>query len=202
MTPDPLLRKQPASSGAVEVFDSIIPRFGNSVFFTATDGRPNIRFNDMKKLIYIPAYWAITIWFTDKIANEEWTLEWMLNFLIDYNGVPQFVSQILGGHIAGLETKLDHNDLSGETWTAEVLIRRVSNKEVEEYKEGNVEFSDGKEPIEDLSVRYVEIEAGFAREYNTAMFDEGLSTIALNPEKPTYKEAFECRTNPRRKRFA
>ena len=187
MATDPLLRLTPPPRGRIDAFDSNIPRFGNSVFFTVTDTRPNIRFNNMIKMIYVPAYWVVTVWFKDKLNNEEWELEWMMNFLIDYNGVPQFVSQILGAHINALTTGLDSNDISGKDWTAEILIRRLTNREIDMYKEMGVEFDDDHEPVKTFDVILHEC-------------DNDEPAYPFNPEKPTYKEAYDCRHTGKRMR--
>jgi hypothetical protein len=184
MAADPLLRPNLPARGRIDVFDSNIPRFGNSVFFTVTDARPNIRFNNMVKMIYVPAFWVVTIWFNDKVNNQEWEVEWMLNFLIDYNGTPQFASQILAGVIEDVAPGLDSCDLSGKNWTAEILIRRLSNREVEMYREMGVEFDSDDSPIESFDV-FIH-DADEEEEHR------------FNPEKPSYKEAYDCRHTGRR----
>ena len=183
MVADPLLLSVPR--GRVDVFDSNIPKFGNSVFFTVTDVRPNIRFNNMIKMIYVPAFYTVKIWFTNKKNGEQWELEWMFNYLLEYNDIPPYVSKVLGAHINALNADLDHNDISGKDWTSEVLIRRLSNREVEDFEKMGIEFDRCEEPVTTYDIEIHDV-------------DDSEPNYELNPEKPNMKEAFEKRHIGRR----
>ena len=185
MIADPLLRKTPLT--ALSAFDSNLPRFGNSVFFTVTENKPNIRFNNMVKMIHQPAYWAVTVWFYDKVKHIAYDLEWMFNCLICYNDVTPFVSRVLGGLIHLECPHLVADDLSGETWTAEILVRRLTVKEMEKYKEYDISFDPLVKGEYDFEIRY----------HDASPLEE---TIVLNPEKPTFKESIKYRNTSRKYR--
>ena len=179
MMEDPLLRLKP---GLAQVFDSGLPQFGNSVFFTVTGNKPNIRFNNMVKMIYVPSYWVITIWIKDKVKNEEWECEWMMNYLLQYNECTQYCSQVLASFIRVHCPHLDMMDLSGKNWYAETLIRKLSKQEIIRYKNLDVEFDGSEEEVTEFCVNLHHVEYEPDEVYNE-----------FHPEKPDYRQAWNAR---------
>ena len=168
----------------LDVFDSNIPRHGNGVYFSVNDRHPNVRFNNIVKMIYVPANWAIRIWFNDRTKNEQWELEWMMNFLIAYNDVTPYISHIIAAFIEEFAPHLDKDNLDATTWTAEVYVRRLTVREMDEYADMGVEFEGERETTSyDLYLHEC---------------DDQEPTFDLIPEKPDYQEAVKARHTGRR----
>lgn len=168
-------------------FDSNMPEFGNSAFFSSDLSKPVVRFNNFTKITETPGFWVITVWIKDLVKGIEYTLETVINFLIYYADLGPYMTRITGDFVTQ-NIEVDTLDKVPTEWSSLTLVRRLTLKELDwlEHEVG-VEIDRGEECVNHLELLFNELPDG----------EE--SPHIFNPKQPSFKEAFLKRAVPGRK---
>lgn len=161
----------------ISVKDVNMPEFGMAVYNFIAKDVPTLRFNNAAIIIRSPGYWATTIWFTNKVLNEVTELEFISNVYSTYSDQVRFVTEILREWIVQNKYDLDPDDISGEKWFASFMIRRLTAKEIEEFKSYDIVFEDA-DGVEEI---YVDFHIPREKEKDH---------LRIMNKKPNYAECF------------
>lgn len=140
-------------SRKISVKDVNMPEFGTSIYNFIGKDVPTLRFNNAVSIMEAPGYWACTIWFTNKKEGETSELEYISNLFTTYKDQVGFVVEIIRAWIEQNGYDLNPDDVTGEHWFTSFTIRRLTNKEMQEFESYGIEFSDA-EGIDEIHVDF------------------------------------------------